>query len=264
MGGIRTTIQKLGGKTVAGVRMVGQVVLLLAETAALLRQGLPDRKVLIKQLHFVGVLSLPVVLTTGTFTGMVMAYALYPEFGRLGVTVWVGAMVAKALAQQLGPTLTGLMLAGRVGCAMAAELGYMTVSEQVDALKTMGVNPVRYLVAPRVLALAVMSPLLTGFAIFIGIAGGILLVVLGHGAEWHFIWSKTVDLMNPYDFVRGLTKAFFYGLTTSAICCYMGLNARGGAQGVGEATTNSNVYACITILVLNLFLTMVLGLWAPQ
>lgn len=253
---------RVGGQVILGLQGVGSVFLLMVAALRWLKSGLPDRKIMDRQLLFIGIQSLPVVLTTGAFTGMVMAYALYPEFRRLGVPSWVGPLVAKALTQQLGPTLTGLMLAGRVGCAMAAELGYMAVSEQVDALKTMGVNPVRYLVLPRLLASAFMSPLLTGFAMLIGISGGLALTVYGLGAEWHFIWTKTCDFMEPYDFIRGLVKAVFFGMTTASICCYKGINARGGAEGVGKATTESNVASCITILVLNLFLTMILGLWA--
>jgi phospholipid/cholesterol/gamma-HCH transport system permease protein len=192
---------------------------------------------------------------------MVLAYATYPEFARLGVTSWVGPIVSKGLVLQLAPTLSGIMLAGRVGCAMAAELGYMSVSEQIDALKTMGVNPIKYLVLPRVLAFMTMTPLLTAFAMVIGIAGGLMLAVYGLGAEWHYIWTKTLDFMEPYDFFRGISKGFFFGMTNALICCYKGMNARGGAEGVGKATTEANVAACITILVMNLFLTMVLGLW---
>jgi len=269
MSGFVGYLQSIGRLVSDGLSGIGRVVILLYETVAWGFRSLPvprlfaeNRKLLVQQIYFIGVQSLPVVLTTGAFTGMVMAYALCPEFKRLGVTSWVGPMVAKALTQQLGPTLTGLMLAGRVGCAMAAELGYMSVSEQIDALRTMGTNPVRYLVLPRVLGSMLMTPLLTSFAMFIGISGGMALTVYGLGAEWHFLWNKTLDFMEWYDIFRGLTKALFFGLTTALICCYKGMSASGGAEGVGKATTESNVASCITILVINLFLTMILGLWA--
>jgi phospholipid/cholesterol/gamma-HCH transport system permease protein len=215
-----------------------------------------------QQLYFVGVQSLPVVLTTGIFTGMVLAFSTYEQFKALGVASWVGPLVSKGLTQQLAPTLVGLMLAGRVGCAMAAELGYMAISEQIDALKTMGANPTGHLVLPRVLALTAMTPLLTGLAMLIGIAGGLGLAVYGLGAEWHFIWTKTTQFMEPFDIVRGLIKGLFFGLTTSLISCYKGVNASGGAEGVGKATTQANVASCITVLVVNLFLTMILGIMA--
>jgi phospholipid/cholesterol/gamma-HCH transport system permease protein len=261
---ISAYLANIGSQVTSGLGGIGRVVELFLETLRWAGRGLPDRKNLVQQLHFIGVQSLPVVLTTGAFTGMVLAYSTYGEFQRLGVTSWVGPLVSKGLTQQLAPVLAGIMLAGRVGCAMAAELGYMQVSEQVDALKTMGTNPVRYLVLPRVISFTLMTPLLTGFATLIGITGGLALAVYGLGAEWHFIWTKTLDFMIPYDFLRGISKGFFFGLTNSLICCYKGLTASGGAEGVGKATTEANVAACITVLVINLFLTMVLGLWAPE
>jgi phospholipid/cholesterol/gamma-HCH transport system permease protein len=254
----------IGVQVIEGMRGIGRVVLLLREVVKWMFHSLPDRKVLVHQFYFIGVQSLPVVLTTGAFTGMVLAYSSYFEFKQLGVSSWVGPLVSKGLTQQLAPTLAGLMLAGRIGCAMAAELGYMSVSEQIDALRTMGENPVRYLVVPRVIASTLMTPALTAFAMLIGITGGIALCVYGLGAEWHFIWTKTVDFMVPYDFFRGISKGFVFGMTTSLICCYKGMNATGGAEGVGKATTQGNVASCITILVLNLFLTMILGIWAPE
>ncbi|MBN1257926.1 MAG: ABC transporter permease [Planctomycetes bacterium] len=248
----------IGSNILIGFSGVGRVIILFLEVMKWLGRGLPSRKSLVQQMHFIGVESLPVVLTTGAFTGAVLVYALYPELSRLGVRSWVGPLIAKSLTQQLGPTLSGLMLAGRVGCSMAAELGYMSVSEQIDALKTMGTNPVRYLVLPRVICGTLMTPFLTAFAMFIGISAGLILAVWGLGAEWHYIWEMTCSFMEPFDFFRGLLKAFFFGLTTSLICCYKGMNATGGAEGVGKATTDSNVASCITILMLNLFLTMIL------
>lgn len=252
----------IGLQITEGVRGIGKIIFLLIETVKWAMRSSPDKKVMIKQLHFVGIQSLPVVLTTGAFTGMVLAYSTYYEFERLGVTSWVGPLVAKGLTQQLAPTLAGLMLAGRVGCAMAAELGYMSVSEQIDALKTMGVNPVKYLVVPRVIAFTTMTPLLTAFAMLIGITSGLGLTIYGLGAESHYIWTKTIDFMESYDFIRGMIKGLVFGLSTSLICCHKGMNASGGAEGVGTATTQSNVASCISILVLNLFLTMVLGIFA--
>ena len=255
---------RLGAQVEEGIRGVGRVVLLFYEVLRWSVRGSPDRRVLVQQLSFIGVESLPVIITTGAFTGMVLAYSSYAELSGLGVGSWVGPLVAKGLTQQLAPTLAGIMLAGRVGCAMAAELGYMAVSEQIDALKTMGTNPVRYLVVPRVFAFTTMTPLLTGFAMLIGITGGIGLCVFVLGAEWHYMWNETQAWMYTYDFFRGMTKGLVFGLTTALICCYKGLNATGGAQGVGKATTEANVASCITILVANLFLTMLLGIWAPE
>ncbi len=252
-------LNNLGLQISDGIREIGKVVMLLMETIKWILRVSPDRKNLVKQFYFVGVQSLPVVLVTGAFTGMVLAFSTYSEFQRLGVTSWVGPLVSKGLTQQLAPTLVGLMLAGRVGCAMAAELGYMAVSEQIDALKTMGVNPVKYLVVPRVIAFTAMTPLLTAFAMLIGIIGGLGLAVYGLGAESHYIWTKTIDFMVGFDFVRGMIKGMVFGLSTALICCHKGISATGGAEGVGTATTKGNVESCISILALNLFLTIILG-----
>ena len=255
-------VGNIGTQVLSGVRGVGEVAFLFLETLRWMFRVRPRTKELLHQFYFVGVQSLPVILTTGAFTGMVLAFSTYAEFQRLGVTSWVGPLVSKGLTTQLAPTLAGLMMAGRVGCAMAAELGFMSVSEQIDALKTMGTNPVSYLVVPRVIASTLMAPLLTAFAMLIGIAGGIGLTVYGLGAEPHFIWTQTKDFMISYDITRGLSKATVFGLTNALICCYKGIHAHGGAEGVGKATTEANVASCITVLVLNLFLTMILDIWA--
>ena len=261
---LSTYLSNIGRPLHEAMQGIGKVVRLLIEVVRWSFISPPSRKIMVQQLYFVGVQSLPVVLTTGAFTGMVLAFSTYEEFKSLGVTSWVGPLVSKGLTQQLAPTLVGLMMAGRVGCSMAAELGYMSISEQVDALKTLGTNPTGYLIVPRVIAFTAMSPLLTGFAMAVGIGGGLGLAVHGLGAEWHYIWSKTLEFMEPYDFFRGICKGFFFGLTTSVISCYKGINASGGAEGVGKATTQANVASCITVLVVNLFLTMILGLWAPE
>jgi phospholipid/cholesterol/gamma-HCH transport system permease protein len=257
-------LNRLGEVILNGFSGIGRVIFLFFEVVGWGLRGRMEWKILVQQLHFIGVQSLPVVLTTGAFTGMVMCYASYPQFARLSVTSWIGPLVAKGLTQELGPVLAGLMLAGRVGCAMAAELGYMNVSEQIDALKTMGTNPVRYLVLPRVVAFTLMTPLLTFFAIGIGVAGGMLLTIYGLGVEYSHLIDMTKQWMIPYDYLRAVVKGFAFGLTNALVCCYMGLNARGGAEGVGRATTDANVYACVTVLVVNMYLTMVLSVWDPQ
>lgn len=255
---------RMGGIVVDGLRGVGRVVFLFFDVIRWLATSWPDRRVLIYQMHFIGVQSLPVVLTTGAFTGMVLAYESYFQLVRLGVTSWVGPLVANSLVLQLGPVLAGVMLAGRVGCAMAAELGTMNVTEQIDALRTMGTDPIQYLVVPRVLAATLLTPILTGFAMLIGISAGFALVIFGLGANGHYMWEHTKAFLQPYDFFNGLTKAAVFGCTLSLICCLKGIETRGGAEGVGKATTEANVASCICILMLNLFLTMVLFLFDPN
>ncbi|MCC8167403.1 MAG: ABC transporter permease, partial [Planctomycetes bacterium] len=164
---------------------------------------------------------------------------------------------------QLGPVLVGRMLAGRGGCSITAEIGTMNVTEQVDALDTMGTDPVRYLVLPRVLASFFMTPVLTVFAMLIGIIAGLFMTVFILGAEWHFQWAQIEDWMVPYDYVQGLSKGLVFGVTISLICCRNGLKTTGGAEGVGKATTAANVSSCIAILILNLVMSILLFYFEP-
>ena len=247
------------GKFVSdGLRGIGQVTILLFQCIKWLTRGLPYKKEIVRQFFFIGVQSLPVILTTGAFTGAVLAYTSYNQFVTLGVDSWTGAIVAKAQVWQLGPVLVGLMLAGRVGCSITAEIGTMKVTEQIDALDTMGTDPVRYLVLPRVLASFFMTPVLTVFAMLIGISAGLFMTVVVMGAEWHFQMSHISDWMIPYDYVQGLSKGLVFGVSISLICCRNGLQTSGGAEGVGKATTEANVSSCIAILILNLVMSIIL------
>ena len=248
----------LGGMVANGLRGVGQITILLYQCIRWLTKGMPYKRETIQQFYFIGVQSLPVILTTGAFTGAVLAYTSYNQFVTLGVESWTGAIVAKAQVWQLGPVLVGLMLAGRVGCSITAEIGTMNVTEQIDALDTMGTDPVRYLVLPRVLASFFMTPVLTVFAMLIGIMAGLVMTVFVLGAEWHFQWAQIEDWMIPYDYVQGLSKGLVFGVTISLICCRNGLQTKGGAEGVGKATTSANVSSCIAILILNLVMSIIL------
>ncbi len=251
-------VRTLGRAVADGVRGVGDTMLLFFRCICWLAKGLPYKREVVRQFYFIGVQSLPVILTTGAFVGAVLAYTSYNQFVALGVQSWTGAIVAKAQVWQLGPVLVGLMLAGRVGCSMTAELGTMNVTEQIDALDTMGTDPVRYLVVPRVLASFCMTPVLTVFAMAVGIAAGLFMTVVIMGAEFHFQWSQIEDWMIPYDYVQGLSKGLVFGVAISLICCRSGLRTTGGAEGVGKATTSANVSSCIAILILNLILSIIL------
>lgn len=262
-------IERLGGLFTEALSEVGRMGMLLAEVIrwtylCIARRKMPAPwKVILKQMYFIGVASIPVVLITGAFTGMVLAYESYFQLSKLGVTSWLGPLVSNSLVLQLGPVLTGIMLAGRVGGAMTAELGTMAVTEQLDALRTMGTDPVRYLVVPRVLISTALAPLLTGFAFVIGIAAGFGLAIYGMGASGHYMWQHTKEFLVWFDFLTGLTKAAVFGGSMALICCYKGITTRGGAEGVGRATTEANVACCIAVLMLNLFLTMVMYLFDP-
>ncbi len=253
-----TRILGLGKAVSDSLRGVGEIASLMWQCLYWLTKGLPYKRELVQQFFFIGVQSLPVILTTGAFTGAVLAYTSYNQFVALGVQSWTGAIVAKAQVWQLGPVLVGLMLAGRVGCSITAELGTMNVTEQVDALDTMGTNPVQYLVLPRVLAAFFMTPVLTCFAMLIGIMAGLFMTVVVMGAEFHYQWTQIQAWMIPYDYVQGLSKGLVFGVTISLICCRNGLKTTGGAEGVGKATTSANVSSCIAILILNLVLSIIL------
>jgi len=262
-------LEAVGGPLARLCRQVGAAGLLawrvavLALRAARGGDARPSRRDLLWQCYFVGVQSLPVVVTTGAFAGMVLAYSFYHQFLQFGVENLTGALVAKALVWQLGPVLAGLMLAGRVGCAMTAELGSMVVTEQVDALRTMGVDPVRALVFPRVAALALMTPVLTLFANAVGIGAGLAMTV-GLGADWHFLNQQIAQFMVPYDYAYSVSKGLVFGLAIGVVSCGRGLATTGGAEGVGQATTEANVWSCIGVLILNFLMTMVLVFLDPK
>lgn len=253
----------LGALIIESIRGLGEISLLLFQCLRWLVRGLGYRQQIITQFYSIGVQSIPVILTTGAFVGAVMSYTFYNQFLTLGVQSWTGALVAKAMVWQLAPVLAGLMLAGRVGCAMTAEIGTMKVTEQIDALDTMGTDPVRYLVVPRLLASFFMTPVLTIFAIIIGVAAGFFVTVICQGAEFHYQWVQLTDWMIPYDYVQGLSKSFVFGLAICLICCRNGLNTTGGAEGVGKATTEANVSSCIAILVLNFITSIILYYLRP-
>ncbi len=242
--------------TVAGI---GELAVLFARCVLLFPVlGLKYRKEIVRQLYFVGVTSLPVIITTGAFAGAVFAYTLYNQLVTLGVGSWAGAFMAKMLTWHFGPVLIGLVLAGRVGCAMTAELGTMTVTEQVDAVRSFGVSPTAYLVMPRVVAALVMAPVLTATAIFVGLLSGMFMIVWILGGENYFQWVQIQAMVVPYDYVQGIVKGAVFGVLIALICCRNGLLTRGGAEGVGLATTTANVSACMAILVVNLFVSIIL------
>jgi phospholipid/cholesterol/gamma-HCH transport system permease protein len=220
----------------------------------------PPQWVLIRdQLYEIGVLSLPVVGITGFSTGMVLAAQAYFQLSDKGLASATGLMVTKSMLVELGPVLTAFMITGRVGASMCATLGTMRVTEQIDALKSMSVNPLRYLVAPRFIAGLVMMPLLTIFSCLCGILGGYFIAVYYYGmAPTSFIDPLPVNIQH-FDFFSGLAKAFVFGLIIITISCYRGMTTRGGAAGVGRATTNSVVICYSVILVANFLITVALN-----
>ena len=214
---------------------------------------------LLYQVFFVGVKSQTVVLITGAFTGMVLGAQTYFQFHKVKMDTATLAVVGVSMCSELGPVLTALMVAGRVGAAMAAEIGTMRVTEQIDALRALATHPVDYLVVPRLVAAHIALPLLTAESIAIGILGGYFVSVNLLDIEPTYLWANMLRYTHDADLVIGLIKAFIYGGVIALIGCYKGMTCRLGAEGVGQATTEAVVYSSITILITNFFLTLVLG-----
>jgi phospholipid/cholesterol/gamma-HCH transport system permease protein len=222
---------------------------------------------LVQQMDEIGVKSLGIVLLTGFFTGMVLALQSSVQLQTFGATMYIGRLVAGSMIRELGPVLAGLMVAGRVGSGIAAQLGSMRVTEQIDALNTLGTDPIKKLVTPRVLAALIMLPVLTVINDVVGIIGGnlisTLMVGVPTGVYWRTVWEQIASggftfRVIPNDFVQGLAKPFVFGGIIAITACYFGLNTTGGTEGVGQATTRTVVLASILILVVDYFLTQIL------
>lgn len=218
--------------------------------------------------YTVGVSSLPVVALTGTFIGMVLAVQSNFQFKQLGLETRLGAVINMTLVRELGPVLAATMLAGRVGSAMAAELGTMRVTQQIDALSAMGANPIRYLVVPRFLACLFLIPTLTIMADFMGVAGGHIYSVWILDIDAHHYQSNSARFVTVFDLGVGLFKSIFFGATIAMVSCYQGFHCAPGAEGVGRASTASFVYSFVMILILDLFLGIALDAlylsWFPE
>lgn len=212
-------------------------------------------RITIRQMLEIGVNSLPVVLITAVFTGMVLALQSYTGFKRFGAEGLVGSVVALSMTRELGPVLSALIVTGRAGAAMAAELGTMRVTEQIDALETMATNPVKYLVIPRFLSGMTMLPALTIVTDIVGVSGGYFVTVVLLGASSKTYMRTTWDFLELSDIYSGLIKACFFGATFSLISCYKGFYTKGGAEGVGRATTGAVVYSSMAILISDYFLS---------
>ena len=242
---------------------LGELVVLAAET---IRSAVTHRlrwRLFLRQMVDIGLLSQLVVVITGGFTGAVFAAQTYFQFNKLGVASGVGSVVSAALFRELGPVLTGLMVSGRVGAAMSAEIGTMKVTEQIDALRALAVHPVDYLVVPRMLAMMVSMPLLVVECIGFGLVTS------------YFVSVNLLDISGPYymanmerwtmlrDIIMGLTKASVFAILIVFISCHKGLTSREGAVGVGRATTEAVVNSSLAILIFNFFLTMMLNIFFP-
>lgn len=219
----------------------------------------PSWSLLREQLYNIGVLSLAVVAITGLTTGIVLATQSFYQLQEKGLAGVTGIMVAKAMITELGPILTALMVTGRVGSAMCAELGTMKVTEQIDALETMAVNPKRYLLAPRFIAGMFMVPLLTMFSIILGILGGYMISSSFFGMPAANYFDPMPIHVSGFDLVTGVVKSILFGIFLVTICCFKGMKTKGGAAGVGRATTSSVVISYVTILISDFLITIALN-----
>ncbi len=217
-----------------------------------------DLQRLLPQFYIVGASSVPVILITGAFVGMVLAIQAIEQFQAAGLTERMGVIVSLSVVRELGPVLAGVMILGRVGGALTAELGTMNVTEQIDALRAMGTDPVRVLAVPRFAACMLLSPVLTLYCDVMGVYGGWFICVPIFKVSDQDFWSFTAVALEQWDIYSGLVKSLFFGATIGLVSCYKGFHCRPGAQGVGQACTESFVSGFVVILILDFFITMAL------
>lgn len=255
---INSIAERLGRKALRVLGEIGGVLLFLVQTVrAMFRRPFYLRNTL-KQMEQIGVNSVPVVLTTALSTGMVLALQSYTGFKRFGAETLIGTVVSLSMTRELGPVLTGLMVAGRAGAAMAAELGTMRVTEQIDALSTLATDPIGYLVVPRFVASTVMMFFLAILGMMIGVTGGYFVGVKVLGTNPVTYINNSINYAEVSDIWYGLVKALVFGAVIGLIGCYKGFSTEGGAEGVGKATTGAVVVSCMLILILDYFLTALL------
>lgn len=241
--------------TLAGI---GRVFMLLVDTFATFPRAVRKTHLLVEQMMTIGVGSIPLIVVTSIFTGAVAAVQAAYQFQNYIPMRYLGTVIGKSVVIELGPVLTALVVGGRVGAAIAAELGTMKVTEQVDALETLAIDPLEYLVAPRFLAAIIMLPVITVFADFLAIMGGFVVARAGMGVSAHTFFSGLKLFFHASDVFSGLIKAIFFGGIIATMGCYHGLGTKGGAEGVGIATMKAVVASCLLILITDYILAAVL------
>jgi phospholipid/cholesterol/gamma-HCH transport system permease protein len=263
---IADSLADWGGVLLDCLVQIGDLTLFMSRTFSWLVTRMPRKETLLPNFYQVGVLSLPVIALTGTFIGMVLAVQSFFTFRQLGLETYLGAVINMTLVRELGPVLAATMLAGRVGSAMAAELGTMRVTEQIDALESMGADPVHYLVVPRFLACLFMIPTLTIMADYMGVVGGSVYSIYVLKIEETHYWHHAEQFVAAFDLFSGIFKSLFFGGAIAIVSCYRGFNCTPGAEGVGKAATASFVWSFVLILIIDLFLgkamyTMYYSIW---
>jgi len=251
-------ISDWGALVVDALTTLGDMAIFTYRVFLWLFTSWPSRGTILPNFYHVGVLSLPVVALTGTFIGMVLANQSYQQFRDIGLESQLGAVINMSLVRELGPVLAATMLAGRVGSSMAAVIGTMRVTEQIDALISMGANPIRYLVVPRFLACILLIPALTVMADFMGIVGGYFYSVVMLGIDHYQYLNNSRRFVGGWDLFMGIFKSFFFGGTIAIVSCYRGFHCQAGAEGVGRAATAAFVISFVLILAVDLMLNIFL------
>ena len=249
-------VRRLGEHFFDAVAEVGDVATFAALTLMWMVRKRTRWSVLVPNFYMIGVKSMPVVAITGTFIGMVLAVQAHRQFAAMGMETRMGSVINISLVKELGPVLAATMLAGRVGSAMAAEIGTMRVTEQTDALAVLGADPIAYLAVPRLMACVLLIPLLTLMADFMGIIGGAVVSTQILGVDSYHYWEHSRSFVGGLDVFAGVFKSYFFGAAIALISCHRGFHCSAGAEGVGKAATEAFVTAFIAIL----FLDFCLGL----
>jgi phospholipid/cholesterol/gamma-HCH transport system permease protein len=258
VGRISEAIADFGSYVLRAIEGLGDITLFAWSMLSWLLARRPRRDTLFDSMYAIGVQSVPVVAVIGTFTGMVLAVQSFTQFRQFGLETQLGGVINKSMFRELGPVLAATMLAGRVGSAMAAELGTMRVTEQIDALSSMGANPIQFLVVPRFLSCLLMIPTLTIMAVFMGVVGGAAYCIYFLGIDSHHYSSNAQRYVENWDLIYGIIKSVFFGATIGVISCYRGFNCQPGAEGVGRAATTAFVYSFVVIIILDLLVSILL------
>jgi phospholipid/cholesterol/gamma-HCH transport system permease protein len=252
-------LASLGQRTISDLEAFGDFCRFSGRTLGWVLEGATrwrNLRLLFPQLYHVGTRSIPVVMVTGAFVGMVLAVQMVAQFKAVGMVARMGTIVNLSVLRELGPVLAGVLLAGRVGGGLAAELGTMRVTEQIDALRAMGADPIRVLVVPRFLACVLLIPVLVMYADFMGIMGAYAVSVTVYGLSGQDFWSQTARTIEYFDIFYGPAKSVSFGMAISLISCFKGFNCSAGAAGVGRACTESFVASTMAVLALDFFLGM--------
>jgi phospholipid/cholesterol/gamma-HCH transport system permease protein len=253
-------IGTLGAKTLIALNNMGRFGRFIWRSMATSVRSCGNVKtypLIVTQMFIIGVHSVPVVMITGAFVGMTLAVQTYAQLAGMGLEEYLGSLINIAVVKELGPVLTAVMLAGRIGGALTAELGTMNVTEQIDAIRSMGTDAVKYLVAPQILACLVLTPVLIIFADLMGIVGGYLVSVVHLGINNRAYWLHSANAVELWDVSVGIFKGIFFGVAIATISCYKGFTCKEGAQGVGQACTEAFVASFISILALDFALVVI-------